>query len=58
MQNEQRKSRLVWPSRERFGASSEKLRGAIDHLELLLGDLEGQIAETAPVEPEQSPPSA
>src|SRR6185312_16089369 len=41
--------------RERFGASSEKLRGTLEQLELLLGDLEEQIAETSPVEPEPAP---
>jgi len=58
LQNEQLKLRLARLLRERFGASSEKLRGAIDQLEFLLGDLEEQIAETAPAEPEQPAPSA
>ena len=53
LRNEQLKQRLAKLLRERFGASSEKLRGAIEQLELLLGDLEEQIAETAPAEPEQ-----
>src|SRR6185437_4640139 len=59
LRNEQLKARLAKLLRERFGASSEKLRGAIEQLELLLGDLEEQIAETAPAEPEQPalPPS-
>ena len=56
LRNEQLKLRLARLLRERFGASSEKLRGAIEQLELLLGDLEEQIAETAPAEPE--PPAA
>ena len=56
LRNEQLKLRLARLLRERFGASSEKLRGAIEQLELLLGDLEEQIAETAPAEPE--PPTA
>ncbi len=56
LHNEQLKLRLAKLLRERFGASSEKLRTAIDQLELLLGDLEEQIAETAPTEPE--PPAA
>lgn len=48
LRNEQLKLRLARLLRERFGASSEKLRGAIEQLELILGDLEEQIAETAP----------
>jgi transposase len=52
LRNEQLKARLAKLLRERFGASSEKLRGAIEQLELLLGDLEEDIAETAPAEPE------
>ena len=57
LRNEQLKLRLAKLLRERFGASSEKLRGAIEQLELLLGDLEEQIAETAPAELEQPAPS-
>ncbi len=53
LRNEQLKLRLAKLLRERFGASSEKLRTAMEQLELLLGDLEEQIAETAPAEPEQ-----
>ncbi len=58
LRNEQLKLRLAQLLRERFGASSEKLRAAIDQLELLLDDLEEQIAETTPPEPKQSPASA
>ena len=58
LRNEQLKARLARLLRERFGASSEKLRGGIEQLELLLADLEEQIAETAPAEPEQPAPSA
>ena len=58
LRNEQLKLRLAKLLRERFGASSEKLRGAIEQLELLLGDLEEQIAETAPAEPEPPAPSS
>ena len=47
------KARLAKLLRERFGASSEKLRGAIEQLELLLGDLEEDLAETALPEPEE-----
>ena len=58
LRNEQLKQRLARLLRERFGASSEKLRGAIEQLELLLGDLEEEIAETAPAEPEPVPTTA
>ena len=56
LRNEQLKLRLAKLLRERFGASSEKLRTAMEQQELLLGDLEEQIAETVPAEPE--PPAA
>ena len=56
LRNEQLKLRLAKLLRERFGASSEKLRGAIEQLELVLGDLEEQVAETA--SPEASEPTA
>jgi transposase len=56
LRNEQLKARLARLLRERFGASSEKMRGAIEQLELVLEDLEEQIAETAPAEPEQPAP--
>jgi len=56
LRHEQLKLRLAKLLRERFGASSEKLRSAMEQLELLLGELEEQIAETQPVEPE--PPAA
>src|SRR5271157_1302909 len=52
LRHEQLKLRLAKLLRERFGASSEKLRSAMEQLELLLGDLEEQIAETQPAEPE------
>jgi transposase len=60
LRNEQLKLRLAKLLRERFGASSEKLRGALDQLELVLGDLEEQVAETAPPEPDEpaAPPGA
>ena len=48
--NEQLKARLARLLREKFGASSEKLRGAIEQLELTLEDLEATLAETAPAE--------
>jgi transposase len=51
LRNEQLKLRLARLLRERFGASSEKLRGEIEQLELVLADLEEKIAETAPAEP-------
>ena len=53
LRNEQLKRRLAKLLRARFGASSEKLRTAIEQLELILGDLEEQIAETAPAQPHQ-----
>jgi hypothetical protein len=53
LRNEQLKLRLARLLRERFGASSEKLRGALDQLELMLGELEEQVAETAPPEPDE-----
>jgi transposase len=55
---EQLKLRLARLLRQRFGASSEKLRSAIEQLELMLGELEEEIAETTPAEPEQPPASA
>jgi len=58
LRNEQLKLRLAKLLRERFGASSEKLRGAIEQLELLLGEFEEQIAETTPAEPAQPAASA
>jgi transposase len=52
LQNEQLKARLAKLPRQRFGSSPEKMRGAIDQLELIIGDLEAEIAETTPPEPE------
>ena len=52
LRNEQLKLRLARLLRKQFGASSEKLRGTLEQLELLLGDLEEQIAEMPPAEPE------
>ena len=54
LRNEQLKLRLAKLLRERFGASSEKPRSAIEQLELLLGDLDEQFAETTPAESEPS----
>ena len=48
------KLRLARLLRERFGASSEKLRGEIEQLELLLGELEEQVAEAMPPEPDEA----
>jgi transposase len=53
LRNEQLKLRLARLLRERFGASSERLRGALDQLELMLGELEEQVAEKAPPEPDE-----
>jgi transposase len=55
---EQLKARLARLLRERFGASSEKLRGAVEQLELVLEDLEMQIAETVPAAVEPPAPSS
>jgi len=55
LRNEQLKARLAKLLRQRFGASSEKMRGAIDQLELIIGDIEEEIAETTPGEPEPKP---
>jgi transposase len=54
--HEKLKLRLARLLRQQYGASSEKLRAAIHQLELTLGDIEEQIAEMMPPEPEQ--PSA
>src|SRR5580704_4018839 len=53
LRNEQLKLRLAKLLRERFGASSERLRGEVEQLELLLGELEEQVAEAMPPEPEE-----
>jgi transposase len=53
LRNEQLKLRLAKLLRERFGAASEKLRGAIEQLELVLGELEEQVAETTPPVPDE-----
>jgi hypothetical protein len=55
LQIEQLKARLAKLLRQRFGSSSEKLRGQIDQLHLLIGDLEEEYAETTPPEPEPEP---
>jgi transposase len=52
LQIEQLRARLAKLLRQRFGSSSEKMKGAIDQLELIIGDLEEEIAETTPSEPE------
>ena len=51
--HEKRKLRLARLLRQQYGASSEKLRAAIDQLELLLEDVEEQIAEATPPAPQQ-----
>lgn len=56
--NEQLKARLARLLRERYGASSEKLRGAIEQLELTLEELETQLAETEPAEAPEPPATA
>jgi transposase len=57
LRNEQLKLRLAKLLRERFGASSEKLRGALEQLELMLGELEEEVAETTPPEDEPTAPA-
>jgi septal ring factor EnvC (AmiA/AmiB activator) len=51
--HEKLKLRLARLLRQQFGDSSKKLRAAINQLELLLEDVEEQIAELTPPEPEQ-----
>jgi transposase len=53
LRNELLKFRLAKLLRERFGASSEKLRDEIEQLELLLGELEEQVGEITPSAPEE-----
>src|ERR1019366_3344017 len=53
LRNEQLKLRLAKLLRERFGASSEKLRCAMEQLELLLGESEEQVAEATPPAPDE-----
>ena len=55
IQIEQLKARLAKLLRQRFGSSSEKLKGQIDQLQLMIGDLEEEYAETTPPEPEPEP---
>jgi hypothetical protein len=55
LRNELLKLRLARLLRGQFGASSEKLRGEIEQLELLLGEIEEQVAEATPAEPEPPP---
>lgn len=56
--HEKLKLRLARMLRQQYGASSEKLRAAIDPLQLTLGDIEEQIAELTPPAPEQPPATA
>jgi transposase len=58
LQIEQLKARLAKLLRQRFGSSSEKLKGQIDQLQLLIGDLEEEYAGTTPPEPEPEPEPA
>jgi len=51
LQIEQLKARLAKLLRQRFGSSSEKMKGAIDQLELIIGDLETDLAEATPSKP-------
>jgi transposase len=54
LRNEQLKLRLAKLLRERFGASSEQLRVEIEQLELVLGELEEQVAQATPPEVEKA----
>ena len=56
--HEKLKLRLARMLRQQYGASSEKLRTAIDQLQLTLGDIEEQIAELTPPVPKQPPASS
>src|ERR1700758_4582342 len=56
--HEKLKLRLARLLRQQYGASSEKLRAAINQLELTLGDIEEQIAERIPPEPDHPPAPA
>lgn len=58
LRNERLKLRLARLLRERYGASSEKLRSEIEQLELLLGELEEEAAEATPPEPNAPAPPA
>ncbi len=55
--HEKLKLRLARLLRQQYGASSEKLRAAINQLELLLEDVEEQIAELTPQEPKPEQPA-
>ena len=50
-QIEQLKARLATLLRQKFGPSSEKMKGAIEQLQLMLGDLEADLAASTPPEP-------
>ena len=54
-QIEQLKARLATLLRQKFGSSSEKLKGAIEQLQLMLGDLETGLAAGTPPEPGSAP---
>jgi transposase len=53
LRHEQLKRRLARLLRQQYGANSEKLRTEINQTELLLGDIEEQIAEMTPAKTEQ-----
>jgi transposase len=54
-QIEHLKARLATLLRQRFGPSSEKLRGAVEQLQLMLGDLEADLAADTPPGTEPAP---
>jgi transposase len=56
--HEKLKLRLARLLRQQYGAASEKLRVAIDQLQLTLGDVEEQIAELTPPAVAEPPPQS
>ena len=51
-QIEQLKARLATLLRQKFGPSSEKMKSAVEQLQLMLGDLETDLAASTPPEPD------
>ena len=54
-QIEQLKARLATLLRQRFGPSSERMKSAVEQLQLMLGDLEADLAAGTPPEPAAAP---
>ncbi len=57
-QIEQLKARLATLLRQKFGPSSEKMKAAVEQLQLMLGDLEADLAAATPPEPAAPDPDA